>query len=147
MDETDILKLCHQMFSRKLPRRWPPCQTSIIQHTARRCPHKARAKDQTTLKLVTCRVTNISIRELIQFVDLKGLRINRWNYRTILTPRCSCDDGVFFCICFLSRCCASLVGVSFCSPFSPPDSPLSARESAIVFVSSDKTNRIQIHNF
>lgn len=65
MDETDILRSGHQMFSRKLPRRWQTCQTSIIQHTARKCPHKAQwalAKDQTSLKLVTYWVTNISIR-------------------------------------------------------------------------------------
>lgn len=70
----------------------------------------------------------------------------------MLTLRCSCggDDehDDFFCIYSLSRCCASLVCVFFCSPFSPPDSPLSARESAFSeIVSSDKTNKIQLNYF
>lgn len=115
----------------------------VLYNTARRCPHKAQwalAEDQTSLKLVT--YTNISMMHYTIY-SFKNTR----NDRMVLTLRRSCGDGVFFCICFLSRCCASLVWVSFWSPFFPPDSPLSARKSAKVCASSDKTSIIQINYF
>lgn len=113
----------------------------------------------TSLKLVTSwKFLNIGTRCPYKMCWLRDQNKNQ-AYREsvllrflILTLRCSCggDDehDDFFCIYSLSRCCESLVCVFFCSPFSPPDSPLSARESAFSeTVSSDKTNKIQLNYF